>query len=57
MYNDFLPRLGHRETAMKGAIIYWYKFKRLAPELELFKDDLPAEYRECIGNGSRMDRE
>ena len=54
MYDDFLPvfrtNLGNLETA----IIYWYECKRLPPQLDLFTDKLPMQYRECTDNGSML---
>ena len=47
MYDDFLPKIGLARVKMQKAIIYWYCYKKLAPELELFKDNLPPEYQQC----------
>ena len=46
MYDDFYPVFFRSHGKLTGAIIYWYEFKRLPPELDLFTDRLPDPYRE-----------
>ena len=46
MYDDFRPYFGARKEKLGEAIVYWYTCKRLAPKLDLFRDELPKEYRE-----------
>ena len=47
MYDDFQPYFGAMKEKLGEAIVYWYCCKRLPPKLELFRDELPKEYREC----------
>ena len=46
MYDDFKPYFKQNSTGLAGAIVYWYSCKRLPPKLDLFRDELPKEYRE-----------
>ena len=45
MYEDFKKYFRHSKSGLEEAIVYWYCYKRLAPKLDLFKDELPKEYR------------
>ena len=45
MYDDFRPYFGAMKEKLGEAIVYWYCCKRLPPKLELFRDELPKEYK------------
>ena len=45
MYDDFRKYFTGSRSKLHGAIIYWYTCKKLPPQLELFRDELPDEYK------------
>ena len=47
MYDDFLPvfRKNGRTDKLEEAINYWYLYKRMPPQLDLFSDQIPEDYK------------
>ena len=54
MFDDFLPVFRANRSMIGKAIAYWYEYKKLPPELDLFTDKLPTEYRDSPDNGSML---
>ena len=48
MFDAFRPIFGRSEERLTHAIIYWYCFRRLPPELDLFTPQLPPSARDFL---------